>query len=377
MKGRDFMGKRLVAALAAAFAFNATAEAQSISVMVDADYADFLPAKTCSHEEIDEAAVRAMPVVQSQVKHHANLTGARDMEAFLAGLKAAAKCEVPENDVYEFGPLVKEKKTFRAAVDYFKDRSADLEVYVAESLSPYVPADDDYKGELVLSVVGNNCGGFAMDGRFYLALSCIRDDVEGEFEAAKIMAAHETFHALQYEFFYPFNEDISAVKSRNEAFDYLFMNLLTEGTAEFAASTKDVEGDGVLSGLTRRFARNGYRQAAFHIRTFGYMADILNAGDDPGARLKDVYNLGFGGQNRQVFYYAGAVMAAHVDKTYGREALICIVSKPPEQFVRAYEAAARERADVNAPPLAPAMMKAAERLSRKRAKDLHYERCIE
>jgi len=371
------MHKRLFAALAAAVAFSGAAEAQSIKVSVDSSYADFLLAKTCSGEEIDEDAIKAMPLVESQVKHHANLIATRDMQAFVSGLKAAAKCEAPENDLYDFGPLITEKEKFRAAVDYFKTRAPEIESYLAENLSQFVPSDLNYEGELVLSIVGNNCGGFAMDGKFYLALSCIRDDVAGQFEAAKLISAHETYHALQYEFFYPFNEDISAVKSRDDAYDYIFMSLLAEGTAEFAASTKDFEGAGLLPDLLRRFARNGYRQSAFHIRTFGYMADIMNEGDDYMARLKDVYDLGFGGQNRQVFYYAGAVMAQHVDEAYGRAALICVFSKPPEQFVRAYQASALVKSDDKTPALAPEMMKAAEKLSRKCAKDLRYERCVE
>lgn len=372
------MGKRniSIAAMFAAAAMAGAAQAQTITVKVDSDYADFLLAKTCSGEDIDEAAVAAMPLVQSQIKHHSNMGGGRDMAAFLAGLKAAAKCAAPENDAYEFGALVANKSEFRAVVDYFKNRAPEIEAYVSESLAPFVPATTSYNGELVLSIVGNNCGGFSMDGKFYLALSCIRTEAETEFEAAKLIASHETYHALQYDFFAPFDEDISHVKTRDEAFEYLFMNLLLEGSAEFVADSSVIDGRGTLSGILRRFARTAHRQMPYLIRLFGYSADILDGGDDIEARIEDVYSLGFGGQNGQIFYYAGAAMVKHVDETYGRDALICIMSKPPEQFVRAYDAAARANSSEERPALSAAMRKAADRLSRKRAKDQRFEACI-
>ncbi|WDI31117.1 hypothetical protein PUV54_14270 [Hyphococcus flavus] len=353
------------------------AAAQNIGVTIDAGLAEFLLSKVCSGETIDEDEVRAMHVVQSQVKHHDNLTGNRDMDALIDGLKSAAQCETPENDAYLFGPVVEETQKFRDAVAFFKSRAPEIEAYVAESLAAYAPADLEYQGELVLSIVGNNCGGFSMDGRFYLALNCLRDSYEQEFSAAKIISAHETYHAVQYAFFYPFEEDIARVKTRDDAFDYLFMNLLIEGTAEYAADSREVEGEGLLTNLLKRFARSGYRQAAYLTRVFGYTADMLNAGDDIRARIEDVYNLGFGGGNGQVFYYAGAVMAGHVEEAFGRDALICIMGQPPEQFVRAYQAAALRASDEAVPVLAPSMVKAAKRLSDKRERNLRYERCVQ
>ncbi len=65
-------------------------------------------------------------------------------------------------------------------------------------------------------------------------------------------------------------------------------------------------------------------------------------------------------------------MAARIDAAHGRTAYLCVLRLPPEQFIRAYRAAAGGEA----PPLGPAVLKAAERLSRTRAKRLGYEICF-
>ena len=69
--------------------------------------------------------------------------------------------------------------------------------------------------------------------------------IEDEFEAVKILSAHETYHALQYEFFTPFSEDMSSIDTPKEAQAYLFLNLLLEGSAEFVANSRDVSGSEV------------------------------------------------------------------------------------------------------------------------------------
>ena len=93
-----------------ALAAAGTAQAQTIALDVNSDLADYILDVTCSGEPVDEAYVRSLPVVQSQVKHHTGLIATRDMDAFVNGLKAASGCEVLEEDVYLFGPVVEEKE---------------------------------------------------------------------------------------------------------------------------------------------------------------------------------------------------------------------------------------------------------------------------
>lgn len=368
----------LIAGLAAAIgAFGGCAQAQSISLTVDSSYADYLLEMVCSNAEIDEARLRSWPVVQRQVKHHSNLSSRRDFDAFVEGLAAAAKCETLEDDVYQFAPLVENKEEFVAIVAFFKSRSEEIEQFVVDSVAPYVPEHLDYSGDLVLSIVGNSCGGFSMDGAFYLALACLVESPGHEFETAKVISAHETYHALQYAFFHPFEEDIARVRTLDDAFDYHFMNLLLEGTAEYVADSRQIEGSGVLTDIIKRFASNGYRRMPFHMRLFSYSAELLKGeGDALMRRLKDVYQLGYAGDNRQVFYFVGANMAGHIERVFGRRALVCVLALPPEQFVRAYDAAAARAPGEETPPLGEAMAEAAGRLNSGRHGAARFESCI-
>lgn len=364
-----------MAALAAAF--GASAQAQSIRLKVDSSYADYLVAAVCSNEAIDEARLRSWPVVQRQIKHHSNLSPERSFDAFLEGLSAAAKCETVENDVYQFTALVENRDKFAATVAFFKSKSKEIEEFVVDSVTPYVPEDLEYSGDLVLSIVGNSCGGFSMDGAFYLALACLVDSPGHEFETAKVISAHETYHALQYAFFHPFEEDIDRVKTLDDAFDYHFMSLVAEGTAEYVADSRQVEGSGNLTDILKGFAANGYRQMPFHMRLFDYSAEILKGGGDTlMRRLKDVYQLGYAGSNRQIFYFVGANMSGHIENVFGRPALVCILALPPEQFVRAYDAAAARAPGEETPALGEAMMDAAARLDARRAGAERFETCV-
>src|SRR5690606_25086102 len=112
---------------------------------------------------------------------------------------------------------------------------------------PYAPADLDYSGSLVLAIVGNPCGGFASGGDFFLALSCLRGNYKTELHAAKSVAAHETYHAIQNRFFWPSKLRIEEVKTRDDAFDQLFSFLLSEGTAEYVMDSRRIEGSGALT----------------------------------------------------------------------------------------------------------------------------------
>jgi len=282
----------LCALICAAFAAG-PAQAQTVKLNVDASLARTILSTVCSGEAVDEAALRASPLLQSQIRHHTSQSDRRSMDAFLTGLNAAAKCETVENDVYNFAPLVEEKQKFVDAVDFFTERAPEIESFVVEALTPYLPADLEFEGELVLSIVGNPCGGFSMDGRFYLALNCLRGSYEADYMAAKVVSAHETYHAAQYAFFHPFSEDVEQVTTVDEAIDYLFLNLLMEGTAEYVADSREIDGEGEVSKFFQEFARKGYRNLAYNFRLTDYAADILGNDEDLLRRIKDVYRIGF------------------------------------------------------------------------------------
>jgi hypothetical protein len=208
-------------------------------------------------------------------------------------------------------------------------------------------------------------------------VNCLTTDYEGEYLAVKVVSAHEVFHALQHEFFFPGESGFDKIRSRDDALVYLFRWLLGEGTAEYVADSRQVKGSGRLTELLAGFAENGYRQIPLYTDFFSYTAEILSTGDDFRERLRTIYELGFSGSNRQIFYYTGAAMAAHLDRTYGRDALVCIVRLPPEQFLRAYQAAALKTPGRTAVPLGETVLEAANRIARRRGKHVGFESCVQ
>jgi hypothetical protein len=359
-----------------ATAVTGAANAQRIDLNIDSSLADYLLEVVCSGEKVDEAYLRSSPFVQAQVRHHTSLSPVRNMDALLAGLEVASRCEIPERDVFRFGPIVEDKGRFEATVDFLKIRAPEIERFVVTSLAPYAPEDFDFSGAMALSIIGNPCGGFASEGYFFLAINCLTAGYEEEFSAIKVVSAHEVFHALQHGFFYPGSFELEGVESHDEALELLFRWVMFEGTAELVADSRQIEGSGVLTDFLTGFAESGYQQIPLYIDLISYAGEILTAGDDYSDRLANIYKLGFAGGGRQALYYAGATMASHMDKTYGREALICIFRLPPEQFVRAYQAAALRSASEEAVPLGQTIMMGADRISRKREDGLAFERCV-
>ena len=351
------------------------ARAQIITVDVDPWLADYLLEAVCSGEEIDEARLRSSPLARAQVEHHTSFSRARNMDALLDGLRAASRCEVPENDVFRFRAVVEDKAAFEATVDFLRSRASEIEAHVRESVLPYVPQDLRYSGNIALSIVGNPCGGFASGDYVFLALNCLRGNHEQEYSAIKVVSAHELFHALQERFFWPDSTALEDVTTLDDAFALFFHWLMWEGTAEFVSDSRNIDGSGVLAETLSGFADHGYGHIPLYTEFLGYAADMLAAGDDYQHRLKNLYSLGFAGTGRQVFYYAGAAMAGHLERTWGRGTLICIFHLPPEQFVRAYHAAASQSSGQEALPLGDTVTAAANRLSNERDAALRFEGC--
>jgi hypothetical protein len=338
------------------------AQAGTINLTIDSSLADYVLEVSCSGETVDEQRLRNSEVLQAQIKHHTGLSPRHTMDAYIEGLQAASRCEVLEEDLFRFRFAVEEKESMSRAIDFLKAREDEMVGFVIEKTAPYFPADKQFSGAIVLSAAGQSCGGFSMDGAFFIDLPCVAEAVEEEYMAIKVLSAHETYHALQYAFFAPFNEDMQRVDSPESALNYLFLNLLLEGTAEFVADSRVITGDSRLAGLLGGFAKKGYRRVNFNLRMVGYAAEVLAEKGDSQRRMRDMYSVGFSGNTGQQFYYVGAVMAEKIETAFGREALVCIIALSPEQFVLAYDAASL-KGDAEATPIGAGAVNASRLLA--------------
>ena len=348
-------------------------QAGAIALTIDSGLADYVLEVSCSGEAVDEQRLRNSKVLQAQIKHHTGLSRRHTMDAYIEALRAASRCEVLENDLFRFRFAVKEKENMLRAMDFLKAHEDEIVGFVIEKTAPYFPADKQFSGAIVLSAAGQSCGGFSMDGAFFIDVPCVAEAIEDEYMAIKVLSAHETYHALQYAFFAPFNEDMQQVDSPASALNYLFLNLLLEGSAEFVADSREITGDSRLAGLLGRFAKKGYGKVNFNLRMLGYAAEVLGEEGDSLQRMGDIYSLGFSGNTGQPFYYVGAVMAEKIEAALGRKALVCIMALSPEQFVLAYDAASL-REGVEATPLGAGAVNAARQLGEGR---VSWKRCVD
>lgn len=338
--------------------------AQSVNVTVDTDLAGYILDLACSGQAVDEERLRNSRFLQAQIRHHSGNSDRFSMDGFIEAARKASNCEVPEPDLYRFRFVVEERESVANAVAFLKEHEAELADYVREKTAPYFPADMEFTGEIVMVTASWSCGGFSMDGAFFVDVPCVAAAIQDEFEAVKILSAHETYHALQYAFFAPFSEDIDPVESPDQALAYLFLTLLLEGTAEYVADSRDVPGEGRLASIFRRFAERSYRRLDSHYRWLDYTAAILAVDEASNLRIREVYQFGFTGDNDQKFYYVGATMARVIEVEFGRESLVCIMALSPEQFVLAYHAAFEASDRSTGYPLGPSVLGAAQSLAK-------------
>jgi len=358
--------------LASVAAVSLPAHAGTMDLSIDSSLADYVLEVSCSGEPINEQRLRTSEALLAQIKHHYGLNSRYTMDSYIDGLRAAARCEVPENDLFRFRYAVEEKEKLLKAIAFLKAHEDELVNFVIEKTAPYFPADKKFSGAIVLSAAGQSCGGFSMDGAFFIDVPCVAGAIEDEFTAIKLLCAHETYHALQYVFFAPFSEDIRLIDSPEKAQNYLFLNLLLEGTAEFVADSREITGESLLAKLLSDFAAKGYPKVNFNLRMLGYAAEVLGAEGDSERRIRDMYSVGFSGNTGQEFYYVGAIMAEKIEAAFGREALVCIIALSPEQFVLAYDAVSLKK-DVEAKPVGAGAVLAARNLGEGK---ISWEKCL-
>lgn len=353
-------------------AFTAPAQAGNIELSIDSNLADYVLETACSGKEVDEGRLRASKTLQAQIKHHSAFSEKYSMDSYIEGLKAASRCETLKDDVFRFRYVVEHKEQMTKAIAFLKSRQQDIVDFVVEKTTPYFPADKHFTGRIVLSAAGQGCGGFSMDGSFFIDVPCVSESIEEEYGAIKVISAHETYHALQYAFFAPFDEDIDRVDTPAEAQNYLFQSLLLEGTAEFVAESRNIPGDGSLATLLSKFAEKGYRRVNQNLRWLGYDTEILGRKGDSNRLIQDVYLRGFSGNNGQEYYCVGATMAKEIEAAFGRDALVCVMALTPEQFVLAYDAAASHDS-TEAAPIGAGAVRAAKKLGKRKTS---YSTCL-
>lgn len=350
-----------------------------IRITVDTSLADHALSLVCSGRDISEAAVRASPTVQAQIGHNSNLIAAATMDAYVEGLRGLSACRAPENDVFRVGAILDNPDAFRRKVGEIKSRQAELAADIAGRLAPYAAPGTRFHGALVLAVPYFSCGGFERGLSFFVDVGCLDGDISRDLNALEVLVAHETFHAIQAQTFYPAPIDAPDITDADTALSYLFATLLREGSALYVSGASDLlqqQDGGPFTRLTQSFGRKNADRLE---QNFSLLSALLAyAAEAPAGqervRAEAVEDAAFdGGAFEEFGYYVGARMAGDIEAAWGREALVCVMVLPAEQFVLAHDAATNGRD--GALRLGSEAVEAARQVGRRRAASERFESC--
>lgn len=369
-----------VAMILTAAASASTAEAQQarVRLTIDTSLADSALALTCSGAAVDEAAVRASPLVRAQIEHNSNLRAAATMDAYVVALRALSACQAPAEDPFNVAAIIADPQSYRAKAAAITARRAELASSVQEMLTPYMPPGRRFTGGAVLAVPYFSCGGFSYREYFFIDIACMNPGLDGDFDSLRMLIAHETFHAIQAQTYFHVVDDTGDVTTRTAALELMFSSLLWEGMAEHVASTASLatgEGGGRLTQIFRRFAQDNAQRIRTNTETLSMLIEYVAAADDADAHRRSelAYAAGFTGGYQQFAYYVGDRMAGDIERAWGRAALVCITQLPPEQFALAHDAAAHDgEARLR---LSPQAIAAAQSLAATRGGNHGFETC--
>lgn len=313
------------------------AMAQRISVDIEIAPAERLLAIACSGEEIDDSEFAQSGLLRSQIAHHREFAERFTLENYLIGVRAIARCEVPDPDPFRFGALVERREDMEQAINFLVQRREEIGESAARLITPYVPQGFTFEGNAVLAAASFSCGGFARDGAFFVDIPCLAADMPGNYEAMVRLVTHETYHAIQDQFAAQPMAEFDAVSNLAEALDQMFANLMLEGSASHVAAMQNIEGEGRYAEFSRSLAQRNFRHLAYNFQLFDYMIEALvRDPENVGARFPEIYGLAFDGAFGELGYYTGQQMTAEIEHSFGAAAIPCLLALPGENFILGY-----------------------------------------
>ncbi|MEO1243373.1 MAG: DUF5700 domain-containing putative Zn-dependent protease [Pseudomonadota bacterium] len=318
-----------------------------VQVRLDTSFASSVLNDVCSNQAIDEAGIRNSTVVKDMLAHFSKFRDYFTMDEYIAARKSAAACAPPERDYFRFSEVIEKRDDLARIVAALSEQTEGFSDTITQMVSVYTPTGMRYDGVATVIVGGPSCGGWAIDGGFYVDLPCIGDDEEG----LRYLIAHEIYHGVQ-SLFVPVVDDDAPAPLK------IFDAIIREGSAITAADFSEIEEPGAYAKLSQRINRNnaGRTDENFDLLDLAFV--YLSASDDPAAADR-VYNIGLSGVFDSPFYYVGAEMVQAIEKAFGREALLCVMGLQQAEFVFAYAAAIGDDEDV-ARPLPASVMNAAK-----------------
>ncbi len=350
------------------------ASSNNFEISIDSSLAEQVFEAVCSERNEYAPDLLKSELLHRQIEHHSNLNEQRNLDIFKTELEAAINCNVTNDDDFHFQNIVRQKADFQKTTDYIISRSDEIIDFVISRSKPYMPEELDFTGSIVLTPVGQNCGGFSSREVFFVSIACLVGSVEQELTALKMLALHETYHAIQSNFMASSAANFAQITNSNEAQFEFFLNLILEGTAAYIADGREVKGSGVLTNNFSSSANKGYNDIEFNFRLLNYAVEIIATDDNSNQRFRDAYALGFTGKFDERFYYVGATIAQEIETVFGVEVLLCVMQLTPEQFLLIYDETTRRDGNAHTLNLGEATIIAAHQIGRNKES---YRTCLQ
>jgi len=302
-------------------------------------------------------------LVQKAISYQMPATTEVLAEALLAAAHGTP-ANSPTAKSFRFEDVKARAKELTALVDRIDGDTSGFQDWVTARVARFSPADArvDITGYLI---VGGTSGGFAFgEPTFFLNLAYF-----SEFEAARVVMAHELYHAVQG----ALAEHPSAWWARPGALKgkqgklaqrcadtaQLFTDLYQEGSASYVGDPTLLSGEeGPLAKKTREDMVAGLSQLGNSRTLLELSVTGLEAAKP--VPYDNVYALGF--YMPEILYKLGYVMARAIAVDEGNAALAALLSQPGFQFVSHYVALAKYGQDDSHPKLGPNVIAALERL---------------
>jgi hypothetical protein len=276
-------------------------------------------------------------LVQKAVSYHVAATP----EAFADALVAAAHGQPADSETARamaFDRIKPNIGVLTALLARIETHPAQFRAWVEQRVARFSPEGAAIRIEGYL-IVGGQSGGFSFDEpKFWLNLNYF-----SEFDPAKVVMAHELYHAVQAA--YAVDKDDTWLKpesptAQGRAHQHmcadlanLFASLYAEGSAEYVGDPLLLEPDsGPIAKKTRTELEDGLNQLGAH-RTLLELSVLGLQARNP-VPFDAVYSLGF--YVPEPLYKLGYVMAKAIATDEGDKALAAFLNQPGYRFAQHY-----------------------------------------
>ncbi len=303
-------------------------------------------------------AVAMLPGNQGLIRKANSYQIAATTQTFADALLAAAHgaiIDTPTAANLGFDRLKPKAEGLAALIARIEAHPDAFQAWVVARVGMFAPPNSPVRIEGYL-IVGGNSGGFAFgEPKFYLNLNYFN-----EFEPAKVVLAHELYHAVQA--VYSVDSDDLWLKAESPSpagrahqhmcanLANLFSNLYQEGSASYVGDPMLLDADtGPLAKKTRMELQAGLNAMGDH-RTLLELSVVGLEAKQP-VPYDDVYALGF--YIPEPLYKIGYVMAKAIAVDEGPQSLAAFLNKPGYDFAEHYTELPRYGKDYDHPKLGP------------------------